>query len=234
MLKGYLADLWFAAMQGNKDNILYLLGSTGQKNKVLLDLGCDDGEWSMRCAGHIGAAHVLGVDIVRDRLNQASVRGLLAIEANLDGHIPLGDASVDLIHANQVIEHVGNVDNFAKEIYRILKPGGYGIISTENAASWCNILALIFGWQMFSLTNMSSICGGIGNPLALHRRKPVELSSWTHKTLFSYLGLIEFFEAHGFIVSQVAGAGYFPLPYCFGRLDRRHAHFLSILLTRPK
>ena len=30
------------------------------------------------------------------------------------------------------------------ELYRILKPGGYMIISTENASSWCNIFASIY------------------------------------------------------------------------------------------
>lgn len=39
MLKGYLADLWLSAMQGNKDNILYLLGSTGQKIRCCLIWG---------------------------------------------------------------------------------------------------------------------------------------------------------------------------------------------------
>jgi 2-polyprenyl-3-methyl-5-hydroxy-6-metoxy-1,4-benzoquinol methylase len=167
-------------------------------------------------------------------LNKASEKkGLATIKQNLDEKFQLDDQSIDVVHANQVIEHVGNIDNFATEIFRVLKPGGQAVISTENASSWCNVFAVALGWQMFSLTNLSSKHSGIGNPMAIHRNESVELSSWTHKTIFSHRGLIEFFEAHGFIVDDIAGAGYFPLPSYLGRIDVRHAHFLTVLLSKP-
>ena len=129
-----------------------------------------------------------------------------------------------------MIEHISNLDIFAAEISRVLKRGGYVIISTENASSWCNILASIFGWQIFSLTNISRKKSGIGNPLSLHRnsQKFRDLQSWTHKTIFNYRGLIEFFEAYNFKIKEVVGAGYFPLPNVFSKFDKRHSHFITL------
>jgi hypothetical protein len=48
---------------------------------------------------------------------------------------------------------------------------------------------------------------------------------------FSYLGLRELFESHGLSVRAVLGAGYFPLPAAVGRLEPRHAAFLTVVAT---
>lgn len=199
---------------------------------VFLDLGCDNGEVTMKMARKIQTRTIIGVDIIPEQLKIAKRKGIETIKSNLNLVLPLATESVDVIHANQVIEHVGDVDLFMSEIYRTLKPGGYAVVSTENASSWCNILALLFGWQMFSLTNVSCKTLGIGNPLAFHRDENIHINSWTHKTIFSYLGLIEFAEAWGFKVEAVRGAGYFPLPATLGKIDKRHCHFITIKVRK--
>lgn len=138
----------------------------------------------------------------------------------------------DVIHSNQVIEHLYNSDNFLSEIYRILKPDGCAIISTENASSWCNILASILGWQIFSLTNFSSRKQGIGNPLALHKDDKQNLESWNHIRIYSIRGLKEYLEAFGFKVEKIKGAGYFPLPAIFGDFDKTHCHFMTFKIKK--
>lgn len=124
-------------------------------------------------------------------------------------------------------------DRFASEIYRILKPGGSAIISTENGSSWHNIFASILGWQIFSLTNVSRLQAGIGNPLALLRNQPIEFSTWTHKVIFNYRGLKEFFLLHGFKEIQIKGAGYYPFPTQLAKLDPRHSHFITLYAKKP-
>jgi len=57
--------------------------------------------------------------------------------------------SFDVVFANQVIGHLYETDLFLKEIYRMLKNGGYTIISTPNLAGFHNIFSLIFGKQPF-------------------------------------------------------------------------------------
>ena len=231
-LKSTLDQMWTHAYQLNQANILQLLSNLEVAN--FLDLGCDDGSWTRECAIklRLPLRSVTGLDIVPERLEVAERRGIGSVLCDLGNIWPLQDDSYDLIHANQVIEHMASVDHFASETWRVLKQRGRAIISTESTSSWCNVGASALGWQMFSLTNVSSSRGSIGNPLALHRNADGGLSSWTHKTLFSFRGLSEFFEAHGFRVLKIQGAGYFPFPSSLGKRWPRNAHFLTLMVEK--
>jgi ubiquinone/menaquinone biosynthesis C-methylase UbiE len=194
----------------------------------ILDLGCDEGSWSIKLKEKINSKQVYGIDIIDERLKEAEEKGVIIKKSDLNEKIPFENNFFDVIHADQVIEHIAYLDCFISEIYRVLKPGGYVIISTENGSSWHNIFASILGWQIFSLTNISSKTSGIGNPLAIHRGKKIDLASWTHKTIFNYRGLKEFFEAYNFKKTKIVGAGYHPLPAFFGKIDPRHSHYITI------
>lgn len=160
-------------------------------------------------------------------------RGIDVQVTSLEDPLPFANASFDLVHSNQVIEHVADVDVFVSETARILKPGGWAIISTENAASWHNVFAAAMGWQIFSLTNVSTRQLGLGNPLAPHRGEAGMAPSWRHKTILSYRGLAELAGVHGLTPRGMSGAGYYPLPASFGQVDPRHAHFITLLARRP-
>jgi len=226
VIKRLFHGMFESAMHLNKENILGLLDPN--PTALLLDLGCDDGQWTAELARQIGTCRIYGIDIVEDRLAQARGKGIIGLRADLNGSLPMEDSSVDIAHANQVIEHIADLDRFLSEIHRILKVGGYVVISTENGSSWHNIFAAILGWQMFSLTNVSARRAGIGNPLAIHRDKESCLDSWTHKTIFNYRGLREIFETYGFRVVAIKGSGYYPFPSVVGRWDPRHSHFLTV------
>lgn len=230
-MKSYLNSLFNRASEHNRRNILSF--AAGQNCRSVLDLGCDNGEWTMKIAKAVHATDVSGVEIVPERARLAEGKGIKVSLADLSQKIPLPDSSFDFIHSNQVIEHVSDIDLFASEIMRLLKPGGAFVVSTENGSSWHNIAASILGWQMFSLTNLSALGGGVGNPAALHRNEPGQLKSWTHKVIFNYRGLLEFFQLHGFKDGRIKGAGYYPLPSIFGALDPRHSHFITIFGRKP-
>ena len=232
MIKNMLKHVHNNVVDLNHSNILKLVSSIGHSENFV-DLGCDDGVWTLAIAQAVGAGSVNGLEIVSVRAAQAKYRGVNVVIGDLNEHLEFCNESFDLVHANQVIEHVADVDHFAKEVFRILKPGGYAVISTENASSWHNIFASILGWQMFSLTNMSGLSSGIGNPLALHRGTAAEFKSWTHKTIFSLRGLSEFFGIHGFEIIKSTGAGYYPLPAVVGALDKVHSHFITLLIRKP-
>lgn len=227
MLKKYLNHSYVQSSILNQKNIL----TSAQKSKSgnILDIGCDDGAWTLKLSSAAKSKEVWGIEINPIASKESKKRGIKVIEQNLDQPWKVSESFFDLVHGNQVIEHVADVDFLAKEAFRVLKPGGMLIISTENGSSWHNIFAAIMGWQIFSLTNMSSLAYGVGNPLALHRQqKDMVMTNWTHKVIFNYLGLIKFFKLHGFTSVKIQGAGYHPLPPALGKLDVRHAHFLTL------
>lgn len=226
MIKKFLHEAWIAAMKLNKQNLLDLLDYNPKH--TFLDLGCDDGEWTYQIQQKVGSTSANGVEIIESSANKARIRGIDVTVADLSNPLPFADESFDIVHGNQVIEHVPNIDLFLSEIFRVLRQGGYAVLSTENGSSWVNIGAAILGWQIFSLTNVSNRVSGLGNPCAIHRGEQGQISSWTHKTIFNYRGLKEICEVHGFSKIDIKGAGYFPLPALFGKLDPRHAHFITV------
>src|SRR5262249_15146893 len=148
----------------------------------LLDIGCDDGAWTSAVAERMGIppAQVAGLEIVDERRSLARERGFDAREGDLEDRWPFADASFDVVHANQVIEHVRSVDHFLAEMRRVLAPGGRAVICTENLASWPNVVALALGYLPFSSTNISDD-GPVGNPFALHRGDAHAVGgSWQH------------------------------------------------------
>lgn len=155
-----------------------------------------------------------------------------SVRADLTRPLPFGSGVFDIVTSNQVIEHLYDTDNFVAEVFRVLRPGGTAVVSTENAASWHNVASLLLGWQSFSLTNISDRRAGIGNPLALWRNDDPGDRGWQHVRILAYRGLKEPFEAHSFENVCVRGTGYYPLPARFGRWDARHAAFITVA-TKP-
>jgi hypothetical protein len=49
--------------------------------------------------------------------------------------------------------------------------------------------------------------------------------------VFSYRGLRELFEANGLKVRAIRGAGYYPLAAGAGKVDPRHAAFLTAVVA---
>ncbi len=228
--KNYFNDLYSKAADLNCRNILGLLEN--DKKADFLDLGCDNGVLSKKIAGKIGTDKIYGVEIVEERIRIAENNGLEVRNFDLNKKFDFDDNFFNVIHANQVIEHLYNSDNFISEIYRILKPGGYAIISTENASSWCNVVASIMGWQIFSLTNISSLRKGIGNPFAIHKEDAPCLSSWNHIRIYNIRGLKEYLDIFKFKIEEIKGAGYFPLPAIFGNIDKMHCHFMTFKIRK--
>ena len=230
MLKQFFTTIYDSASRMNRENIAQLVGEAKDGGVgALIDLGCDDGVWTAELARRAGATEVHGIEIVASQAEKARALGVRVAE--LDLNEPLASVPsdyFDVVHANQVIEHVASVDLFVAEVYRLLRKGGRAVISTENGSSWHNVFAAAMGWQIFSLTNVSPRMAGLGNPFAIQRGGTPYTGTWTHKTIFNYRGLIEMFEAYGFHHVKIAGAGYFPLASALGRFDVRHSAFITV------
>ncbi len=213
----------------NTKNILDLVNLN--KNAKFLDLGCDDGAFTKTISQKICTNNVYGIEIVDSEIKKAKKNKIKVFKKDLNKKLPFRDSFFDIIHANQVIEHINNIDVFMLEIKRVLKKGGYAIISTENASSWCNIFSSIMGWQIFSLTNFSSLSQGIGNPFSISSSTKSH-SSWNHVRIWNINGLKSYFKILGFEVEKIKGAGYFPFPAIFGKFDVTHSHFITYKIIK--
>jgi SAM-dependent methyltransferase len=230
ILKEILYSMYNKSVELNHRNIFSLFEDNINSN--FLDLGCDDGILTKKLAKKINTANIYGVEIVDERIRIAENNKIIVKKFDLNEKFDFNDSFFDVIHANQVIEHLYNSDNFISEIYRILKPGGYAVISTENASSWCNIFASIMGWQIFSLTNISLKKLGIGNPLSFYRNNSTKLESWNHIRIYNIRGLKEYFEVFGFKIDKIMGSGYFPFPAAIGNIDKTHCHFMTFKIKK--
>ncbi len=233
-LKSFLQAMRQRAVADYERDILDFLEPSGQP-VALLDCGCNDGAWTQRLGARLGSGRLHGIEFVEERRRLAVSKGINALWGDLNNTFPFPEQHFDAVHASQVIEHLADTDAFIQEIWRVLKPGGYAIICTENLASWHNIFALLWGWQPFSLANVCEKKFQIGNPLALHNGEAASNpKSWLHTRVFAYRGLKEVFAEHGFKIERATGSGYFPLPSFLGRLDPRHAAFLTLKARKPR
>lgn len=120
--------------------ILRLVGKSG----VVLDLGCLDGTIGFELI-KLGNK-VYGIDASKKSVELACEKGIRAFVGDLESPLDLSYASsFDVVVAGEIIEHIYQVNNFLDEIYKVLKPTGYLVLSTPNLASLGRRLMLLLG-----------------------------------------------------------------------------------------
>jgi len=108
-----------------------LFGVDLQQGQTILDLGSGAGLDCFRSAQKVGSSgRVIGVDMTPEmlrlaRANQAKV-GLDNVEFRLGEieHLPVADASVDVVISNCVINLSPDKPQVFREVYRVLRSGG--------------------------------------------------------------------------------------------------------------
>jgi SAM-dependent methyltransferase len=194
---------------------------------VLLDVGCADGSDTIAVIERVRATHVIGLELADKFIAPARDKGIDVRQADITERWPLDDESVDVVHSNQVIEHVAQTDHFMREIHRVMRSDGYAVVSTNNLASWHNIVALVLGWQPLPAHVSDEVV--IGNPLALDEQ-PYGERIHRHLRLFTGRALSALAEAHGLTLDRATGSGYYPFgpraSRILARLDRTHAAYI--------
>jgi 2-polyprenyl-3-methyl-5-hydroxy-6-metoxy-1,4-benzoquinol methylase len=117
--------------------VIDLLARRGASG-TLVDAGCGGGDLWRAAGGRF--LRCIGVDAVRyDGLPEdVEFRA-----ADLDGTLPVDDATADVTCAVEVIEHLENPRAFVRELVRITKPDGWIVVTTPNQLSALSLLTLI-------------------------------------------------------------------------------------------
>jgi SAM-dependent methyltransferase len=115
--------------------------------QCLIDLGCGDGQFLDDIGDRYETA--IGIDIgTTRRPRRSGVQGQwIYILADLDDSIPVRSWCAEVVHANQVIEHIRNPLALVVEAHRVLKSGGVLLMTTPNVRYLVHIWRLLVrGW----------------------------------------------------------------------------------------
>lgn len=148
-----------------------------RKTGKLLDIGCGFG-FFLETAKQKNW-DVTGIEITDDAVKACTLKGLRMHHGTLEiAHFQ--DEMFDVIVMIETIEHITEIDNLIREIYRILRPGGLVYLSTPNF----NAI------NRYRLKDQYDVI-----------QYPLHLSYFTPKTL------TRFFEMNGFKTERITSTG---------------------------
>ena len=131
----------------------YLLASL-RPGHDLLDVGCGPGTITIDLATRVAPGRVVGIDRADDVIAQATAA---AAEQGVENvrfdtgdvyALDLGDASFDVVHAHQVLQHLTDPVAALEEMRRVLRPDGVlGVRDSDYAAfAWAPHDSLLDRW----------------------------------------------------------------------------------------
>jgi ubiquinone/menaquinone biosynthesis C-methylase UbiE len=129
----------YPTVTDNWDNTLFgnFIRSWCNPSHVALDLGAGAGIIeSMNFKNHFGT--VYGIDLDKRIKNNPHLHA--AKIGNIE-NLPYKDQTFNLVFSTNVLEHLNKPEMVFKEVYRILKPGGYFITKTPNQYHYVPITA---------------------------------------------------------------------------------------------
>jgi SAM-dependent methyltransferase len=127
-----------------------------QPGMKLLDVGCGPGTITADLAALIAPGHVVGLEHAPGILEQAKAT---AVERGVadrvefktgDVHaLDFPDDTFDIVHAHQVLQHVGDPVQALREMRRVCKPGGYVAArdGDYSAFFWYPAMPVIDEWD---------------------------------------------------------------------------------------
>jgi ubiquinone/menaquinone biosynthesis C-methylase UbiE len=118
------------------ENSCFYLIPRIEPDMKILDVGCGPGNLTCDFARLVPQGSVIGLDrsehVLDEAKKMAGNRGVTNISFVTGNIFSLDypDDEFDIVHAHQVLQHVGDVSSAMKEMYRVAKPGG--IIATRD------------------------------------------------------------------------------------------------------
>lgn len=135
-----------------ENSAAYLLSSL-HSGLDLLDVGCGPGTITVDLARRVAPGRILGIDRAREVIDQAKA---YATAQGVDVELQTGDlytldledASFDVVHAHQVLQHLTEPVRALRELRRVLRPEGLLAArdSDYSCFSWAPRVPLLTRW----------------------------------------------------------------------------------------
>jgi ubiquinone/menaquinone biosynthesis C-methylase UbiE len=123
----------------------------------VLDIGAGTGV-DLRTAAEVRPeAHLQAVEVHPPYADLLEGQGVRVHRVDLEHEpLPLPSASIDVVIANQVLEHTKEIFWIFHEVSRVLRRGGHLIVGVPNLASLHNRLLLLAGRQPTTIQNQTA------------------------------------------------------------------------------
>ncbi|HEY8833432.1 MAG TPA: class I SAM-dependent methyltransferase [Gemmatimonadaceae bacterium] len=166
--------------RSTNDKVLELVAPLIKPGIRVADIGAGEGFFSQLLGEHVRTKLglqprdvITASDIFPEYFRYPAIR---CEKISSDGRLPYADGSVDIACSLEVVEHVEDQFAFARELHRILKPGGMAIISTPN------VLNINSRWRY-----LHSGFAVLFDPLLLSSADPVHTSGHIDPVSYYYL-----------------------------------------------
>lgn len=179
----------------------------------LLEVGCGAGDFSIYLAS-CGASSVISTDFSTKAIKiaqskcvaQASTVNFQVADAQ---KLPFDNNSFDLVISCECLEHVPDPRKALAEMFRVIKPGGRLILTTENYSN-----AMVIYWLMAWFTGKPFNSGATVQPV---------------EHFFVYWRVLRMMRKAGFVAGRILGAH-----YVFFILPGTHPHtFVREYISSP-
>jgi SAM-dependent methyltransferase len=149
-----------------ENSAAFLLPHLAEDARVL-DVGCGPGTITAGLADRAPRGHVTGIDAAQEVIDQARAAVEPGKHSNLDFsagdvyalHYP--DDSFDVVHAHQVLQHLGDQVRALREMRRVTRPGGLVAVRDVDfgGMTWYPELPVLDEWREF-YTRVARANGG--------------------------------------------------------------------------
>jgi SAM-dependent methyltransferase len=136
-----LTGAWDAAAEGLEadpmrpvryEKCLRYLSNLDRSSRIA-EIGCGEGSGLLYLAS-LGFHNLVGTEVSGERLRRAQAklgRRAALIQTDTSGQLPFSNGDFDALVSAAVIEHVVDPLAFVRELARVVRPGGYVVISSD-------------------------------------------------------------------------------------------------------
>jgi SAM-dependent methyltransferase len=162
-------------------------------SEFIIDLGAGSGQDLQIAKNIYPNANLHAIEVYEPYRSILKNKGFFVHSINIEKDIfPFADKSVDIIIANQILEHLKEIFWVFHQATRILKKGGSFIIGVPNIAALHNRLLLLLGRQPSQLKNWSAHVRG-----------------WSKSDLLNF---IKNCYKSGYTLKDFGGSNFYPFP----------------------